>query len=92
LTTQVRPGTVPGMAKDHHYSDGKGKVSLALDFRADTDDMQQSAYWNRLPEVAAFLALLTELCGQDVEVFFDFGLITIKNVDLDVVAKRIEGA
>lgn len=72
---------------------GSGRVTLALDFRTeDRTPAGRSAYWNRIEDIALLVTLLSDLCGPDTSVFFDFGVVTIKNVDLAVLADRIKTA
>lgn len=79
------------MAGDSRRAKEPGKFSLALDFRADAPDaIGDTAFWASADDLAVLLALLVELCGSGCEVFFNFGLITIKNVDLGVIAGKVK--
>lgn len=70
---------------------GSGKATIVLDLRArnvgNTDPT--SAYWNKLDAVVGVLNLLAALVGPDAECFFDFGRITISELDLEELEKRI---
>lgn len=72
---------------------GVGRVTLALDFRTEEQKVTgRSAYWNRIEDIALLVTLLSDLCGPDASVFFDFGVVTIKDVDLAALADRIKTA
>ena len=74
----------------------KGKVTVALDFRnprpanARVGDDDTSRYTD-LSDVLVLLTLLQELIGgEGIEVFFDFGVVSITNVDLTALRSRVE--
>ncbi len=67
-----------------------GRVTLAIDFRArEKENYSDTAYWAQLQHVLALMTVLLELCGPDVEMFIDFGKITIREIDLAQFAERI---
>ena len=67
----------------------RGHVALRLDFRDRNDD---TAFWNDLGDVAILLSLILELVGDECPVIFDFGTVTVNDIDLAAIAKKIREA
>lgn len=68
----------------------KGKVTVALDFRNPRPEGTGSdtGRYSDLGDVLAILTLLQQLGGKECEVFFDFGVISVTNVDLRKIRDR----
>ena len=69
-----------------------GKVTVTIDTRnAKTEDSTETANYTRLVDALPLMLLLGDLCGENTQVFFDFGVISFVNVDLVKLRERFEG-
>lgn len=70
------------------------RVTISADFRREPGRPgdPQTAQWQAIPDVTAFLNLVQAIAGPDVDVFFDFGVVSVRNVDLGRLRSHMEGA
>lgn len=65
-------------------------VTIAIDTRRDVNS-QETAKYHSISDILPLLILLQDLCGDQTQVFFDFGVISLINVDLTKLRERFEG-
>ena len=76
---------------DNRRASGYGKAVVTIDLRAERPTSNGSpdrSYAANAEHFAALLGLLVAIAGPDADVSFDFGVVTIKEVDLAAFAAR----
>lgn len=69
-----------------------GAVTITIDTRQDTPPGKpEEGQYLAIADVLPLMLLLQDLCGEQTEVFFDFGVISFINVDLAKLRERFEG-
>lgn len=67
-----------------------GTVTIAIDSRHDDSKGQEHGRFIAIADVLPLMILLQDLCGDQTEVFFDFGVVSLINVDLAKLRERFE--
>lgn len=70
---------------------GAGKVVVTIDARTEDENPERSR-WQNLERFLVLLGLVGEIAGPDAEVFFDFGVVTIREVDLEEFVDRFRSS
>lgn len=71
------------------HSTVEGAVTITVDTRYMEDKAELGRY-HSIADVLPLMIILEDLCGEQTQVFFDFGVISFVNVDLTKLRERIE--
>lgn len=68
----------------------KGAVTITVDARREGERGAMTGEFHSIADVLPLMIVLADLCGEQTQVFFDFGVISFVNVDLAKLRERFE--